>query len=53
VTLKQALDDGSIGFFWVGQQGMPDLETDPERGYVKRDRAWTTLELLEEDPMAR
>ncbi len=51
MTLNERLETGSLGFFWNLNEGAPDLESHPERGYAKTDRGWVIVDVLDEDPV--
>lgn len=46
------IEDGSLGFFWPVTSRRPNIEGEPERGYVKRHGRWAHIEVLEEDAEA-
>lgn len=46
------LESGGLGFFWPLSEGPPDLETEPERGYLRSEQGWAVLDALDEDPLA-
>lgn len=44
-------ESGRLGFFWLPNQWPPDLDQDPERGWIRVESRFATIDVLDEDPI--
>ncbi len=51
VAIGDVLEKGTLGFFWPVSEKSAELESEPERGYAKREEGWVALDVLDERPM--